>query len=158
MHKNRCSNASLEVALELHHHLPPHVRTPALLRLVVEGAVPKGKRRSLLTARYLPTNVGPHPLRREGRRTPGDHLVVGLAENQVKRCGCLGKAQIQRVADLCRNVRFVSPKAGDPFGGRERPTARIRCGVDVEGEEYVSHDCCSFISVVAKAYSHFSLE
>src|SRR5215207_1731425 len=158
IHKNRCSNAGLDVTLELNHHLPPHVGDPALLGLVGEGAVPEGDRRNPVPAGYLPTDVGPHPLRREGRRTPGDHLVVGLAEDQVERHRCLGETHVQRFADLRGDVRSISPEAGDPLGGSERLTNHIRRGVDVEGKKYISHYYCSFISVITKAYSHFSLE
>jgi hypothetical protein len=51
----------------------------------------------------------------------------------------LPEIQFERLANLCGNIRFVRPEAGDPFGGRQRPTNRIRRSVDVEREQYVSH-------------------
>jgi hypothetical protein len=49
MHKDRCSNSGFDVLLEADHHLAPHIGNPALLRLVGEGAVPKGDRRRPVT-------------------------------------------------------------------------------------------------------------
>ena len=88
-----------------------------------------------ITAGKLPPNIGTHPPRREGNRTPNDHLVVRLGKKQVEWNRCIQEAQCERLADLRRNVRFVGPEAGDPFGRRQRPPNRVQRGVDVEREE-----------------------
>ena len=54
MNENLCSNSGFYVPLELNHHLAPHVRHLALLRLIVECAVPECRPRTPIAAGNLP--------------------------------------------------------------------------------------------------------
>jgi hypothetical protein len=81
---------------------------------------------------------------RERLGAPDDGALVGLLEAEIERERCNRELDLERLADLGRNIGPPCPEALDSLGCFQRLEHPLGCGLDIEAEQDVGHGLDSF--------------
>src|SRR5262249_13651402 len=138
--------ATLGVFLEPDHDLAPGVGDAAGLLLVGEAGVSETDGRTVLALFDVPVDGRSDPVRWERLRAPHDARLVGLLEAKIERRRRDCELDLQRLADLGRNLGAARPEALDPIARLHSLEYLRRWSVDIEAEQHIGH-LTSFILV-----------